>query len=89
MISALQRNILFLLVDDGGFDIGAFGNRAIRTPHIDALASRSTAFDQAFTAVSSCSPSRSAILTGLPTHQNGMYGLHQAPGSFQVGSRRV
>ena len=26
--------------------------------------------------VSSCSPSRSSILTGLPVHQNGMYGLH-------------
>ena len=26
--------------------------------------------------MSSCSPSRSSILTGLPVHQNGMYGLH-------------
>ena len=33
-------------------------------------------FSRAFTSVSSCSPSRSAILTGLPGHQNGMYGLH-------------
>ena len=33
-------------------------------------------FNNAFTSVSSCSPSRSALLTGLPIHQNGMNGLH-------------
>ena len=81
--NAPPRNALFLLVDDGGFNLGAFGDHAISTPNIDALAARSTAFDAAFTSVSSCSPSRSAILTGLPTHQNGMYGLHQYPAQFE------
>ena len=56
---------------------------AVETPHIAALANRSTIFERAYTAVSSCSPSRSAVLSGLPTHQNGMYGLHQYPGNFQ------
>ena len=79
----MNRNVLFLLVDDGGFEQGAFGNKAISTPNIDTLAAKSTAFDAAFTSVSSCSPSRAAILTGLPTHQNGMYGLHQFPAQFE------
>ena len=87
--TAPARNIIFFLVDDGGFELGSFGNKIIKTPHIDALASRGTAFDAAFVAVSSCSPSRSAILTGLPTHQNGMYGLHQYPGTFQSWSDAV
>ena len=80
-----QLSILFFLVDDGGFEIGTFGNNITHTPHIDNLAKRRGAivYDRAYTAVSSCSPSRSAILTGLPTHQNGMYGLHQYPGNFQ------
>ena len=77
-----SSNILFMLVDDGGFESPVWGNQAIRTPNIAALANRSTIFERAYTAVSSCSPSRSAILTGLPTHQNGMYGLNQAPGNF-------
>ncbi|NWX91098.1 SPHM sulfohydrolase, partial [Nothoprocta pentlandii] len=74
---APQRNVLLLLADDGGFESGAYNNSAIRTPNLDALARRSLVFQNAFTAVSSCSPSRASILTGLPQHQNGMYGLHQ------------
>lgn len=56
--------------------MGALGNPVVRTPHLDRLAGRSAVFSRAFTSVSSCSPSRAAILTGLPVHQNGMYGLH-------------
>ena len=80
------RNILFMLVDDGGFESSVYGNRVVATPHLAQLAQRGTVFDHAYTAVSSCSPSRSAILSGLPTHQNGMYGLHQGPGNFQSNS---
>ncbi|XP_045231648.2 N-sulphoglucosamine sulphohydrolase isoform X3 [Macaca fascicularis] len=74
---ARPRNALLLLADDGGFESGAYNNSAIATPHLDALARRSLLFRNAFTSVSSCSPSRASLLTGLPQHQNGMYGLHQ------------
>ncbi len=37
---------------------------------------RSVTFTNAFSSVSSCSPSRASVLTGLASHQNGMYGLH-------------
>lgn len=72
------------LADDGGFEMGAFRNRISQTPNLDALAKRSLIFNNAFTSVSSCSPSRAAILTGLPSHQSGMYGLHQAPHNFNA-----
>lgn len=52
--------------DDGGFESGAYNNSAISTPHLDALARRSLTFRNAFTSVSSCSPSRASLLTGLP-----------------------
>ena len=80
---ARNKNVLFFLVDDGGFESPVWGNQHIQTPHISALAKKGTVFHRAYTAVSSCSPSRAAILSGLPTHQNGMYGLHQPPGNFQ------
>ncbi|XP_074870270.1 N-sulfoglucosamine sulfohydrolase [Carettochelys insculpta] len=71
------RNVLLFLADDGGFESGVYNNSAIHTPNLEALARRSLVFQNAFTSVSSCSPSRASLLTGLPQHQNGMYGLHQ------------
>ena len=64
-----QKNIVFFLTDDGGFELGPYNNTMTGTTHLDALAKRGVTFDAAYTAVSSCSPSRSAILSGLPTHQ--------------------
>ncbi|KAM9208292.1 N-sulfoglucosamine sulfohydrolase isoform 1-T1 [Dugong dugon] len=74
---ARGRNVLLILADDGGFESGMYNNSAIATPHLDALARRGLIFRNAFTSVSSCSPSRASLLTGLPQHQQGMYGLHQ------------
>jgi N-sulfoglucosamine sulfohydrolase len=71
---AKRRNVLLLVSDDQGLDLGCYGV-PIRTPRIDALARAGTRFTQGFAAVSSCSPSRAVINTGLYTHQNGMYGL--------------
>ena len=67
--------------------MGAYGNRIIQTPNLDALAADSVVFTRARTSVSSCSPSRSTILTGLPVHQNGMYGLHHDVHHFQSFDR--
>ena len=56
--------LLLMEADDAGLELGCLGNDAIRTPNIDKLARKSTIFSNAFTSVSSCSPSRSTILTG-------------------------
>ncbi|XP_052759243.1 N-sulphoglucosamine sulphohydrolase [Galleria mellonella] len=82
VLSNKPRNVLLLLADDGGFEIGAYLNKICQTPNIDALARRSVIFNNAFTSVSSCSPSRAALLTGTPSHQNGMYGLHHGVHHF-------
>ncbi|XP_077979654.1 N-sulfoglucosamine sulfohydrolase-like [Glandiceps talaboti] len=74
---AQNRNVLVIVGDDAGFETQVYNNTVCQTPHINNLAKKSVIFKHAYTAVSSCSPSRSAILSGLPQHQNGMYGLHQ------------
>ena len=71
-----MTNILLLIADDLGRMAGCYGEPAIRTPNIDALAARGTRFDMAFTSTASCSASRSVIYTGLHTHETGQYGLH-------------
>jgi N-sulfoglucosamine sulfohydrolase len=69
-----RRNVLLLLSDDQGLDLGCCGV-PIQTPRIDRLAREGTRFTQGYATVSSCSPSRAVIYTGLYAHQNGMYGL--------------
>uniref|UniRef100_A0AAQ5ZI49 Sulfatase N-terminal domain-containing protein n=1 Tax=Amphiprion ocellaris TaxID=80972 RepID=A0AAQ5ZI49_AMPOC len=77
-----RRNVLLIIADDAGFETEVYNNSVVHTPHLRSLAQRSLVFSNAFTSVSSCSPSRSTILTGLPQHQNGMYGLHQGVHHF-------
>jgi N-sulfoglucosamine sulfohydrolase len=71
---AKRRNVVLLVSDDQGLDLGCMGV-AVKTPQLDALAGQGTRFDHAYAAVSSCSPSRAVLYTGLYGHQNGMYGL--------------
>ncbi|XP_057667769.1 N-sulphoglucosamine sulphohydrolase [Diorhabda carinulata] len=75
-------NAVVILADDGGFEMGTYRNKICQTPNLDKLAKESLIFNKAFTSVSSCSPSRAALLTGMPSHQNGMYGLHQGVHNF-------
>ncbi|KXT00155.1 hypothetical protein AC578_3304 [Pseudocercospora eumusae] len=80
-----HKNILLLLADDLGQNfIGAYGNKTIKTPHLDHLASQSSLFTHAFASTASCSGSRSTIYTGLHTHENGQYGLQWFRSHFQT-----
>ena len=78
------RNVLLLIADDLGNDCGCYGNDHIKTPNIDALAKNGVRFTHGFAAVSSCSPSRASLYTGLHTHSSGQYGLQHAEHHFQT-----
>ena len=75
---APRRNVVLLIADDIGLDLACYGNTKIKMPNLDALAGRGTRFSHAFAAVSSCSPSRAVLFTGMHTHTNGQYGLAHA-----------
>jgi N-sulfoglucosamine sulfohydrolase len=81
-LPAAQRNVVLLVADDLGFQLGCYGDTKIRTPNIDGLAKNGVHFTNAFAAVSSCSPSRATLYTGLHTHTNGQYGLAHATHNF-------
>ena len=73
-----RPNVVLIVTDNLGRDLGCYGNPVIRTPNIDRLAGEGVRMTHAFCTTSSCSPSRSVILTGLYAHANGMYGLAHA-----------
>lgn len=76
-VPAAGQNVLLYVVDDqGSTDAGCYGNPAIKTPGLDALAAAGTRFTHAFCTTASCSASRSVILSGQHNHANGQYG-HQ------------
>src|SRR5687767_10166043 len=62
-----------VVLDDIGIDqVSAYGfPGAARTPQIDALAQRGQRFD-AMWAMSTCTPTRAALLTGRMPHRNGL-----------------
>ena len=58
------RNVVLIIGDDHGLQLGCYGDTVIKTPSLDRLAAEGTRFANAFAAVSSCSPSRSVMFTG-------------------------
>jgi arylsulfatase A-like enzyme len=60
-----RPNILWILVEDMSPDLGCYDNPIIHTPNLDKLANQGVRYTQAFTTSPVCSPSRSALLTGM------------------------
>lgn len=70
----MRPNILYLHSHDTGRFIQPYGYAA-PTPNLQRLAEEGILFRQAFCAAPTCSPSRSALLTGQSAHSSGMLGL--------------
>ncbi|MBY0374521.1 MAG: sulfatase [Bryobacteraceae bacterium] len=58
-------NILWILGDDLGPQLGSYGYPLVHTPHTDSLATAGLRFTHCFTTAPVCSPSRSAWNTGV------------------------
>ena len=70
-----RPNVLLIVSEDNGPELGCYGDPYARTPNLDRLAAEGARFERAFVPFSVCSPSRAAFLTGLHPHQNGQIGL--------------
>ena len=70
-----KPNILFIVSEDNGPELGCYGDPYVQTPVLDQLAARGTLFENAHVPYSVCSPSRAVFLTGLYPQQNGHLGL--------------
>ncbi|MDB4654720.1 sulfatase-like hydrolase/transferase, partial [Rubripirellula sp.] len=75
-IAAKSRpNILVIISEDNGQELGCYGNPHVKTPVLNGLASEGVRFHNAYVPQAGCSQSRAAYLTGLYPHQNGQIGL--------------
>lgn len=60
-----RPNVVLIVADDlGAMDLGCYGSKFHRTPHLDQLAAEGLRFTQAYAACPVCSPTRAAIMTG-------------------------
>lgn len=72
-----RPNIVFIIADDISWnDFGCYGNPTVSTPVIDQLAKEGLRFDNVYLTASSCSPSRTSIISGRYPHNTGAAELH-------------
>jgi len=64
-----RPNLLVIILDDAGLDMGAYGSTYVKTPAFDSIASNGILFKNSYTPNAKCAPSRAAILTGRNSWQ--------------------
>ena len=63
-----KPNIVLIVADDLGYgDLGAYGQKEIRTPNLDRMAAEGLRFTDHYAGSTVCAPSRSSLMTGLHT----------------------
>ncbi|HIF34009.1 MAG TPA: sulfatase [Planctomycetaceae bacterium] len=75
-----RPNIIWIVVEDASPHIGSYGQKLIKTPHLDRLAEQGVQFDRAFVTCPVCSPCRSAMVTGMYQTTLGSHN-HRSQGS--------
>ncbi len=64
VLAVARPNILWIISDDLGPELGCYGYSGVATPNIDRLAARGWRYSRAFSTAPVCSSSRSAFQTG-------------------------
>ncbi len=61
-------NVIFIMADDLGYgDLGCYGQKTIKTPSIDKMASEGMRFTDCYAGSTVCAPSRCCLMTGYHT----------------------
>ena len=68
-----RPNFLLFITDQQRADfLGCYGHPVLRTPHIDSIAARGTAFDRFYVASPVCMPNRASLMTGRMPSAHGV-----------------
>ena len=70
-----KPNVLLICVDDLKPLLGCYGDKTIKSPNLDRLASRGLVFERAYCNQAVCAPSRNALMTGSRPTTTGIYDL--------------
>jgi arylsulfatase A-like enzyme len=77
---AKKPNILFILVDDLGYnDISSMGSKYYETPNVDRISKEGMTFTNGYAGCQVCSPSRATIMTGMFPPKHGITDWIGAP----------
>jgi choline-sulfatase len=72
-------NIVVIMSDQHSRKVlGTYGNRVVKTPHLDALAERGTVYENAYTNYPLCMPARWSFLTGKSPNRLGLWSIAAA-----------
>ena len=77
-------NVVWIVVDDMSPDFSCYGQRHIATPNVDRLAALGTRFTRAYTTAPVCSPSRSALITGMAQTAIGAHHHRSGRGRLEI-----
>ncbi len=82
-----KPNIIYILADDLGYgDLGCYGQKLIRTPNLDKMASEGIRFINHYAGSSVCAPSRCALMTGRCLGRARVRGNYESgPNGFGAG----
>ena len=85
-----KPNIVLILADDLGYgDLGCFGQKTLKTPRLDAMASQGMRLTQFYAGCTVCAPSRSVLLTGKHMGRTTVRGNSTAPIIIRPGEATV
>jgi arylsulfatase A-like enzyme len=79
-----RPNIVWIVVDDMSANFSCYGEKTVRTPHVDQLAAEGTRFTRAFVTAPVCSPCRSALITGCYQTTIGAHHHRSGRGELKV-----
>jgi len=79
-----RPNIVWIIVDDMSANFSCYGERQIRTPHVDRLAQEGTRFSHAFVTAPVCSACRSALITGMYQTSIGAHQHRSGRGKLKI-----
>lgn len=77
-------NIVWIVAEDQSDHYGPYGEELAKTPNLDRLAAEGAVFTRAFVTAPVCSPSRSALITGMYQTTIGAHNHRSGRGDLKI-----